>query len=322
MTQKIKVAAIQMDALFGQREHNLKQAETYIRQAAKQGAQIIVLPELLPYGYGIDESVWDGAEPLNGPSLQWLQDQARTHKAYIGFSLLETDGNDFYNPFVLVNPQGEIAARVRKTPAPSVESYFYKSGDDSHVVDTEFGRIGICICYEMLLHERLNDLYMQDIDLCLIASAGARPKNFIPGDIERLERSCLQVRDAYHQALQVPVILASRVGKLEGQLPSKIMGYLRSTFLGGSFIRDSDGRMLAEMDTQQQQGVIVAEVTLDPQRKAARRAPQSYKNMWAVPMPWYSFLYPMTQPWGDKSYAANARRKQKAKEKYAEHQPG
>ena len=172
MTAKtICVAAVQMDAVFGDREHNLSKAQGYIQEAAQKGAELVLLPELLPYGYGLNDSVWDYAEPLTGPSVTWLKEQAKKHGVYIGFSLLETDGEDFYNAFVLANPQGQLAGRVRKSPAPAVESYFYKKGNDSHIIETELGRIGVNICYEVLLHERVNELFEGNIDLCIQPAA-------------------------------------------------------------------------------------------------------------------------------------------------------
>lgn len=313
MSQKqITVSAVQMDCTFGAREHNLKKAEGYVRQAAEQGAQLTLLPELLPYGYGIDESVWEGAETMNGRSISWLKSLAKELHIYIGFSFLEADGEDFYNTFILANPHGKIAGRVRKSPAPAVENYFYKSGNDSHVIETELGRIGVNICYEMLLHENVNELYYANIDLCLQPSAAARCKQFIPGDQKRLTRSVISGRKHHHTAWGVPVVMANRVGKLEGALPSRLMGYLKTSFMGGSYISDSDGKVLKEMDTENEEGVIVATITLDPNYKS-KTPPKRYGKIWSLPMPWFSFTLPMTEPWGEKSYKGNARRKALAK---------
>ncbi len=309
-TRKLIVAAVQMDAKFGQRQHNLNQAEVYIAQAAKQDAQLILLPELLPYGYGLNESIWDGAETLAGPSVNWLKSLARKYGAYIGFTFLEADGEDFYNAFVLADPQGELAGRVRKSPAPTVENYFYRSGEGSHIIDTEFGRIGVNICYEALLHERINELYEKKIDLYLQPSAAGRPKPFIPGDQARLESALLNARTVHYQALGVPIVMANRIGKLEGKLPG-IMGYLKSSFMGGSYISDSRGQVLKTMDTDKGEGVIVSLISLDPQYKA-KTPPKRYGKIWAIPMPWFGFVYPLTQPWGEKSYAKNQMRKNKA----------
>ena len=310
MPKKIKVAAIQMDAVFGQRDVNLDKAASYIKQASGNGAVLILLPELLPYGYGVNEAVWEGAEPIDGPSVSWLLNQSKENNAYIGFTFLETDGNDFFNTFVLSDPKGNISGRVRKSPAPAVESYFYKEGSDSHVIETEIGRIGVNICYEMLLHRRVTDLYEGNIDLCLQPSAAGRPKPFIPGDVARLEKTINNARAVHYKALGVPIVMANRIGKLEGKLPG-IMGNIKSSFMGGSYISDSDGKVLSDLG--QNEGVIVEYVTLDPSFKP-HVPPERFGKMWSVPMPWYGFIFPMTQKWGEKSYSSSSRRSEISRE--------
>jgi len=307
-THKLTVAAVQMDAQFGQREENLTKAETFIQQAVDQDAQLVLLPELLPYGYGLDESVWDGAETIGGPSVQWLKGQSTKHGIYLGFTFLEADGEDFYNSFILTNPDGEVAGRVRKAPAASIEANFYTHGSDNHYIDTEPGRIGVSICYENLLYERITELYTAGIDLLLQPSAAGRPKPFIPGDVMRFERMLLQGRKHQHQALGVPIVFANRTGKLEGQLPGRLP-YLKSNFPGLSYISDSDGKVITELT--EEEAVIVAEVILNPQCKA-QTPPKRFGKQWAVPVPWYSPVWPLTQRWGEKAYQKSDRRRVKA----------
>ncbi|NOX27018.1 MAG: hypothetical protein GXP21_02270 [Gammaproteobacteria bacterium] len=145
-------------------------------------------------------------------------------------------------------------------------------------------------------------------------SAAGRPKPFIPGDVARLEKALLNVRHVHSQALGVPIVMANRVGKLEGRLPG-VMGYLKSSFLGGSYISDSDGCVLSALE--QEEGVIISQVVLDPKYKAKTK-PKRYGKIWAIPMPWYGFIYPMTQPWGEKAYKKSQTRKEKAWLKFQE----
>ena len=304
--KRLTVASIQMDALPGQREHNIENSAKYIQQAVDQGAKLILLPEFLPCGYGVNESVWEGAETIDGPSVQWLKQQSIKHNIYLGFTFFEADGEHFYNSFILTKPNGEIAGQVRKAPAASTEAYLYSHGDGSHVIETEFGRIGINICYEILLHHRVNELHEEGIDLCLQPCAAGRPKPFIPGDVERLERSFNQARQKHYQALGVPIIMANRVGKLEGKLPGPFP-YIKSSFMGGSYISDCDGKILSELPDDE--GVIVSTITIDPKYKARRKPPKRYGSQWIIPMPWYSFLYPLSQKMGEKAYQKSEKRR-------------
>lgn len=305
----LKVAAVQMRCEPGEREQNLRRGAELIAQAAGQGAELVLLPELMPGGYGLTEAVWDSAEAMQGHAVNWLKSQAKSHAIHVGFSFLEADGDDFYNSFILATPSGEIAGRVRKNPPASVEAYFYRAGNDPHVIDTELGRIGVSICYENLLYERICELSKLSVDLVLSPSAAGRPKRFIPGDDRRFDQMLKRIRGLYSNALGVPNIFANRTGPLETTLPS-IYPSIKSRFPGLSAITDADGTVLAELDDEE--GAIIAEVILDPgQRKSGR--PQRYGSIWSLPVPWYAFSWPMSQKSGEKAYAANPRRLEKAR---------
>ena len=91
---------------------------------------------------------------------------------------------------------------------------------------------------------------------------------------------------------------------LPGNLP-----YLKSSFPGLSSIVDYDGTVKAELADEE--GVIVADVHLE--HNAERKSkPKRYGKMWGIPVPWYAFIWPLSQKWGEKSYAANIRRKVQA----------
>ena len=147
----IKVAALQLDCHAGHVEENLAHGSLLVETAVQQGARLVLLPELMPGGYQLTEAIWDSAETINGKSVTHFKALAKRHSVYLGTSFLEAEGEDFFNSFVLIDPTGEVVGQVRKSPAASVEAYFYRSGNDSHVIETDLGRIGIAICYEMLL---------------------------------------------------------------------------------------------------------------------------------------------------------------------------
>ena len=73
----LRVAAVQPISQPGQRDANLRHAETLVEQAAAQGAQLVLLPELMPGGYCLTEAIWDTAEPFAGPTTRWLTGLAR-----------------------------------------------------------------------------------------------------------------------------------------------------------------------------------------------------------------------------------------------------
>lgn len=87
-------------------------------QAIQQGAKLVLLPEMMPDGYTLNEAIWGTAEPFDGPSTQWMRALSKRFAIYLGTSFLEADGEHFYNTFVLTGTQGEVVARVRKSPPP------------------------------------------------------------------------------------------------------------------------------------------------------------------------------------------------------------
>ena len=308
MSKTIKVAAVQMICEPGKVDYNLAHAEKLVCEAAEKGAKLVLLPELMPSGYMATEEIWGSAETINGKSVKWLLNTAKRFGISLGFSFLEAEGEDFYNSFVLSGPEGRLLGRVRKHPPASIEAYFYKAGSDSHVIETELGRMGVGICYENLLYDQMCFLHRENVDLVLWPAAAGRAKPIIPGDVKRFDKMLINSRAIFSQTLGVPVIMANRVGPLETELPGNLP-YLKSSFPGLSSIVDSDGTVKGELGDEE--GIIVADVSL---RQNAKRQgePKRYGKMWGVPVPWYSFIWPLTQKMGEKSYAINPRRKERA----------
>jgi N-carbamoylputrescine amidase len=131
---------------------------------------------------------------------------------------------------------------------------------------------------------------------------------FKPGDVQAFDHVVERSAPCYAEALGVPVALANRTGQIQTPLPGGL-GTLSSTFPGLSQIVDSDGQVKAIMG--EEEGVIVAEVELAPARKSKPR-PQCFEDMWAFPMPWYAYIWPLTQHNGEQAYATNTLRRERA----------
>jgi len=226
----------------------------------------------------------------------------------MGTSFLEACDEDFYNTFALAASDGSIAGRVRKNPPASLEAYFYRGGNDSHVIDTVLGRIGLGICFENLLYNHLLELQGASVDLILQPMAAGRPKPMKAGDIELFDGMIKRCAPYHVRTLGVPVAFSNQVGAISTELPGGF-GEFNSSFPGYSQIVDSDGVVKARMKAEE--GVIVAEVVLSPERKRSKR-PHCYGGMWAFPMPWYAYIWPETQKMGEKDYLENPRRRQAA----------
>lgn len=309
MHKQLRVGVVQMDCHVGDIQGNLAHAGELVETAHQGGAQVVLLPELMPSGYTLTEEIWDYAEPFAGPTVAWLTHTAKQLNLYLGTSFLEADGEDFFNTFALASPEGTIAGTVRKSPPASLEAFFYRAGDGSHAIETEVGRLGVGICYENLLFERLYGLLQASIDLVLQPMAAGRPKPMKPGDLELFDRMIERCAPYYARALGVPVALANRTGEIHTDLPGGY-GDFHSRFPGLSQIVDSEGKVQARLE--EEEGVLVAEVDLNPARKK-RKKPRCYDKMWAFPMPWFAFIWPETQREGEPAYQSNPRRRERAR---------
>lgn len=280
----IRVAAVQMSVENGGRENNLKKAAALAEQAAKAGAQLIVLPECAAPGYVMDGRMWDWAEPVNGPTVAWLTGLSKKLGIYLGIGLAEADGSDFYNAYVLAGPDGKVAGRVRKR---RTEFNIFKAGDSPAVVDTPLGRIGFGICADFHYAEMPRLLYEKSADIVLMPHAWPVPlrtskvvKDSDVGEARELVKGYAQF---YARTLGVPVVFADQTGPMAsgglGGFWGKLMDPAVFGYPGCSTIADSDGSARAQMG--QEEGIVIADVTFEPSRKHFTQ-PKSYDG-WLHP---------------------------------------
>jgi N-carbamoylputrescine amidase len=309
-SQIIKVAAIQFSADPGDIPNNLSRAESLVSKAAAQGAHIVLLPELAPGGYVLTKEIWNTAETMQGHSVAWLKATAKRLNIYLGMSFLEAEETDFYNSFVLATPSGEIAGRVRKNPPASAEAYFFRAGNDEHFIDTDIGRMGVSICYEALLYERLAEHQRNGIDLLLIPMSAGTPTPIFPirkKDCISYDKMLLGLASHHARTLGVPTVMANKCGPLVTAMPAG-MPFQDSCFPGLSTIAGADGRVAYQLGDAE--GIGIAEVELNPTRKT-KSVPRSY-GRWALPVPWFTFFFPLAAFFGSRAYAKSKVRSERA----------
>ncbi len=268
---RLRVAAIQLVSKLGSAEENMRHAMPFIERAAGQGAKLIVLPEMYVSGYAMARQVWDLAEPEGGRTEQWLTGTSKRLGVYLGAGLVEAVGDDFYNTFVVAGPDGKVVGRVRKT---QTEYILFKAGElDSHVIDTALGRIGVGICADN--HKTFLPKLMQERDVDILLMPHAWPVPFkLSGlisekDIRDADENARGYAALFAKMLGVPVVFVNHTGPMEGGRWLGILGRLMDAehmrYAGSSTIVDSDlsvkSRLLRE------EGVLVADITLDPSRK-------------------------------------------------------
>lgn len=141
-----KLALAQMYIAPSDRARNLAHALSFIQRAAAAGAQIVLLPEALPFGW-MDPSAQSAADEIpSGDTCRQLANAARNAGIFVCSGLIERAGPQIFNAAVLIDPGGEIILHHRKINELEIAHHLYAVGDRLALADTPLGKIGLMIC--------------------------------------------------------------------------------------------------------------------------------------------------------------------------------
>jgi N-carbamoylputrescine amidase len=277
-TRTLGVAGVQLECRNGEVEANLAHAERFVARARDRGAQLILCPEFLAAGYVYDPSLWQAAEPQGGPTERWLRRMAIEHRVHIGASYLEVSGDDFFNTFALLQPNGAVAGRVRKESLPGFEGWYFSSCPGSKVIETRIGRIGVGICYDNYTARFLGQLRSEDADLLLMPHSG--PCIGLSWFDALFRDSLREIARFYSRAFGIPTVMVNKASVTDSSSPIPVLPFVRLPFHfpGFSTICDSDGGVRDALG--EGEGIVAAEVVLDPSRK---RRPEEPVGHWSRP---------------------------------------
>ena len=255
--RSLRIAVVQMKSLDHDIDGNLRQGTAYADQAAFQGAQFVLFPELMATGSYLSFDTWDSAEPSQGKSVQWLKSTSRRLHIWLGAGFLEASGADFYDTFVVMSPSGDEVGRVRKQIPAGPEAYFFRGDVGSHVISTAIGKIGVGICAESYYCFAASQFLKDSADFIVMphSSPDMRKDGGLPSP------PGTHIASWYAKKLGVPVAMVNKVGRSYKPPPNEING----VFPGRSAIVDSDGAVLQSMDDKERIGIAI--ITLDPARK-------------------------------------------------------
>ena len=156
-------------------EYNISQAENFLEKAGKAGSDIVVLPEFFnskgmkPWFTGDVESIHkEIAEKVpGGKSTKLLTAYAKKYKMYIAASLLEDGNGKYYNTAALIDRNGKVVGKYRKSHLPSGEEKYCSPGNDLPVFKTDFGTVGMLVCYDLNFPETSMTLALKGAELIL-----------------------------------------------------------------------------------------------------------------------------------------------------------
>jgi len=150
----LKIALLQIDSNQKDVKGNLGKITARVGDAAAGGANLIVSCELGLTGFLFSRDDYLGvAQTIPGPATEEVGAAARKANAYVIFGLPEKDGGRLFNSLAVLGPNGNLVAKYRKAHLWLTENQVFNRGNELCVFDTEFGRIGSTICYDIIYPE-------------------------------------------------------------------------------------------------------------------------------------------------------------------------
>ena len=260
MAREITAAGIQTS--YGTNlQDNIDKTIGFIREAAQQGAQVILPSELFqgPYFCVSQEEHWfeHAYEWDKHPCVTQLMPIAKELGVAIPVSIFEREGPQYYNSLVMLDADGEAMGVYRKSHIPDgpgyQEKYYFRPGDTGFKVwDTRFGKIGVGICWDQWYPETARAMMLQGAEVLMYPPAiGTEPHD------DSLDTAAPWQRAMQGHAVSnvVPVVGANRIGQEQ-------VTEAGQTFYGHSFIANHRGD-LVESFGRDEEGVLVATFDLD-----------------------------------------------------------
>jgi len=258
--RKVKVAATQMSCSNNICE-NISKAEKLVREAAKQGAQIILLQELFETPYFCQKEKSDyyiyATELEQNKAINHFKEIAKELKVVLPISFYEKKNYARYNSLAVIDATGEILGTYRKSHIPDgpgyEEKFYFNPGDTGFKVwNTRYGKIGIGVCWDQWYPEAARCMALMGAEILFYPTAiGSEPQDQSIDSKDHWQTCML----GHAASNLIPVIASNRIGA-EADEDSEI------NFYGSSFIAGPQGNKIIEAN-RTEETVLVAEFDLD-----------------------------------------------------------
>jgi N-carbamoylputrescine amidase len=272
MTSQTLPVALVQHSCDASRDENLQRSIDGIREAAAQGAKLVLLQELHTSVYFCQTEntrFFDLAETIPGPTTQLLGEIAQELEMVIVASLFEKRAAGLYhNTAVVLERDGSLAGRYRKMHIPDdpgyYEKFYFTPGDlGFHPISTSVGKLGVLVCWDQWFPEAARLMALAGADVLLYPTAIGWDPQDDEAEQQRQLDAWQTIQRAHAVANGLPVLSCNRVGK-EKALDANSTIH----FWGSSFVAGPQGEILAEATTDTAE---VLRVDIDLQRSEAVR---------------------------------------------------
>lgn len=265
--RNLKTAAIQM-ACSRTVSENIAHADALVREAAQDGAKIILLPELFETKYFCQERNYDyyklASTVEENPAITHFRAVCAELKLVMPISFFERSGSTNFNSVAVIDADGSILGIYRKTHIPDdhyyQEKFYFSPGDTGFQVwDTAYAKLGVGICWDQWFPESARCMALMGAELLMYPTAIGSEPILECDSMPHWQR----VMQGHAAANILPLVAANRVGT-ESVSANEANGGQQSslTFYGSSFITDETGALTAQAD-RTSEGFIASECDLD-----------------------------------------------------------
>ncbi len=271
---KLTACVIQNSSVLLDTPATIERTVSLMKQAAAQGAQLVVFPEAFIGGYpkGADFHIYlggrtvegrtefkryfDAAVSVDGPEIQCLAKAAVQHKLYVCVGIIEREGGTLYCTAVYLGPNGQVLGKHRKLMPTALERLIWGFGDGStlQAVDTPFGKMGAVICWENYMPALRMAMYQQRVALYCAPTADDRDTWVGTMQHIAMEGRCFVLSSC--QYLKRADFPSDRINNCLPEAPETVL------MRGGSVIIDPLGQILAG-PVRNQDAILTAELDLD-----------------------------------------------------------
>ena len=269
--REVTVAATQM-ACSNDADKNVSNAEKLIRQAASKGAQIILIQELFESQYFCmdqKEELFELSKPFeNHPTIKKFSELAKELKVVLPVSFFEKANRAHYNSVAIVDADGSVLGKYRKSHIPDgpgyQEKFYFNPGDTGFKVwNTKYAKIGVGICWDQWFPEAARSMVLSGAELLLYPTAiGGEPEDDGFDSSDMWQRAMI----GHSASNQIPVIASNRIGTEKG---IDIENY----FYGRSFVTNHVGDKIAE-GSRDKEEVLIGKINLSEA--------ETLRNVWGV----------------------------------------